>query len=62
MAPTNVFTCQGPPVGDPDLAFMKTLTGDQRGFMLPILPPSSDATPQSKPFNKWQSIFLKNCE
>jgi cytochrome c peroxidase len=32
------------------VAFMKTLTGDQPSFMLPILPPSSDATPRPQPF------------
>lgn len=34
------------------VAFLKTLTGDQPQFLLPILPPSSDATPRPKPFNK----------
>lgn len=34
------------------VAFLKTLTGDQPSFMLPILPPSSDATPRPKPFGK----------
>jgi cytochrome c peroxidase len=34
------------------VAFLKTLTGDQPKFMLPILPPSSDATPRPKPFDK----------
>lgn len=33
------------------VAFLKTLTGDQPKFALPILPPSSDKTPQPKPFN-----------
>ncbi len=33
------------------VAFLKTLTGDQPSFNLPILPPSSDKTPQPKPFN-----------
>lgn len=33
------------------VAFLKTLTGDQPAFMMPILPPSSDATPRPKPFN-----------
>ena len=32
------------------VAFLKTLTGDQPSFMLPILPPSIDKTPQPKPF------------
>lgn len=32
------------------VAFLKTLTGDQPSFMMPILPPSSDATPRPKPF------------
>ncbi len=34
------------------VAFLKTLTGDQPRFVLPILPPSSDATPRPKPFDK----------
>lgn len=33
------------------VAFLKTLTGDQPSFMLPILPPSTDATPQPNPFD-----------
>ncbi len=33
------------------VAFLKTLTGDQPSFSLPILPPSSDKTPQPEPFN-----------
>jgi len=33
------------------VAFLKTLTGDQPGFLLPILPPSTDATPAPKPFD-----------
>ncbi|ATE62239.1 cytochrome C biogenesis protein CcsA [Thauera sinica] len=33
------------------VAFLKTLTGEQPKFTLPILPPSSDATPRPKPFN-----------
>ncbi|MBR9972934.1 cytochrome-c peroxidase [Magnetospirillum sulfuroxidans] len=33
------------------VAFLKTLTGDQPAFMLPILPPSNDSTPQPKPFD-----------
>ena len=32
------------------VAFLKTLTGDQPSFQLPILPPSSDATPRPTPF------------
>ena len=32
------------------VAFMKTLTGDQPTFMIPILPPSSDKTPRPTPF------------
>jgi len=32
------------------VAFLKTLTGDQPSFLLPILPPSSDKTPRPKPF------------
>jgi hypothetical protein len=34
------------------VAFLKTLTGDQPKFTLPILPPSSDATPRPTPFSK----------
>jgi cytochrome c peroxidase len=34
------------------VAFLKTLTGDQPNFRLPILPPSSDNTPRPKPFEK----------
>ncbi len=34
------------------VAFLKTLTGDQPKFQLPILPPSSDKTPRPKPFDK----------
>ncbi|MEN8166796.1 MAG: cytochrome-c peroxidase [Pseudomonadota bacterium] len=33
------------------VAFLKTLTGDQPAFILPILPPSTDKTPQPKPFD-----------
>lgn len=33
------------------VAFLKTLTGDQPTFPLPILPPSTDKTPQPKPFD-----------
>jgi cytochrome c peroxidase len=32
------------------VAFLKTLTGEQPRFLLPILPPSSDKTPRPKPF------------
>ncbi|MBI5786200.1 MAG: cytochrome-c peroxidase [Rhodocyclales bacterium] len=34
------------------VAFLKTLTGDQPAFTLPVLPPSSDATPRPTPFAK----------
>jgi cytochrome c peroxidase len=34
------------------VAFLKTLTGDQPNFTLPILPPSSDKTPRPTPFGK----------
>ena len=33
------------------VAFLKTLTGDQPKFNVPVLPPSSDATPLPRPFN-----------
>jgi cytochrome c peroxidase len=33
------------------VAFLKTLTGDQPSFLMPILPPSTDNTPAPKPFN-----------
>ncbi len=33
------------------VAFLKTLTGDQPAFQLPVLPPSTDNTPQPKPFD-----------
>ena len=33
------------------VAFLKTLTGDQPAFQLPVLPPSTDKTPQPKPFD-----------
>ena len=36
---------------DQVVAFLKTLTGDQPAFVLPILPPSTDKTPQPTPFN-----------
>ena len=32
------------------VAFLKTLTGDQPSFKLPILPPSNDKTPKPTPF------------
>ncbi len=32
------------------LAFLKTLTGEQPSFKLPLLPPSSDNTPRPQPF------------
>lgn len=32
------------------VAFLKTLTGDQPDFKLPILPPSSDSTPRADPW------------
>lgn len=34
------------------VAFLKTLTGDQPTFILPILPPSTDKTPRPNPFGK----------
>ena len=34
------------------VAFLETLTGDQPTFLLPIRPPSSDAPPRPKPFDK----------
>ena len=34
------------------VAFLKTLTGDQPNFKLPILPPSVDKTPKPQPFQK----------
>ncbi|HLO77571.1 MAG TPA: cytochrome-c peroxidase [Magnetospirillum sp.] len=34
------------------VAFLKTLTGEQPNFKMPILPPSSDATPRPVPFDK----------
>jgi len=33
------------------VAFLKTLTGDQPTFLMPILPPSVDATPRPVPFD-----------
>lgn len=35
---------------DQVVAFLKTLTGEQPAFRLPILPPSSDKTPRPTPF------------
>jgi cytochrome c peroxidase len=35
---------------DQIVAFLKTLTGDQPVFRLPILPASSDSTPRPTPF------------
>jgi cytochrome c peroxidase len=32
------------------VAFLKTLTGKQPSFMLPILPPSTEQTPRPHPF------------
>jgi cytochrome c peroxidase len=32
------------------VAFLKTLTGDQPTFIMPLLPPSSDRTPRPQPF------------
>jgi cytochrome c peroxidase len=32
------------------VAFLKSLTGDQPAFLMPILPPSTDKTPPPKPF------------
>ncbi|MBS0368400.1 MAG: cytochrome-c peroxidase [Proteobacteria bacterium] len=32
------------------VAFLKTLTGQQPSFKLPVLPPSTDATPRPQPF------------
>jgi cytochrome c peroxidase len=34
------------------VAFLKTLTGEQPNFKMPILPPSSDTTPRPTPFDK----------
>ncbi|WP_417909954.1 cytochrome-c peroxidase [Candidatus Electronema sp. PJ] len=34
------------------VAFLKSLTGEQPSFTLPLLPPSSDKTPPPKPFEK----------
>lgn len=37
---------------DKIVAFLKSLTGDQPDFKLPILPPSNDSTPRPTPFDK----------
>ncbi|MBN9693111.1 MAG: c-type cytochrome [Verrucomicrobia bacterium] len=34
------------------VAFLRSLTGDQPKFLLPILPPSADSTPRPIPFDK----------
>lgn len=34
------------------VAFLKTLTGEQPSFAMPLLPPSSDTTPRPEPFGK----------
>ena len=34
------------------VAFLKTLTGRQPTFQIPVLPPSSNSTPMPKPFQK----------
>jgi len=34
------------------VAFLKTLSGDQPSFTLPMLPPSADSTPRPTPFDK----------
>jgi cytochrome c peroxidase len=33
------------------VAFLKTLTGEQPSFLLPLLPPSTEKTPRPKPFD-----------
>jgi cytochrome c peroxidase len=35
---------------DEIVAFLKTLTGEQPDFTLPVLPPSTNATPPPAPF------------
>jgi cytochrome c peroxidase len=35
---------------DQIVEFLKTLTGDQPSFALPVLPPSTDTTPRPAPF------------
>lgn len=37
------------------VAFLKTLTSDQPSFALPVLPPSTDATPKPSPFDEADS-------
>lgn len=37
------------------VAFLKTLTGNQPDFKMPILPPSNNATPKPQPFTKTSS-------
>ena len=37
---------------DQIVAFLKTLTGDQPQFLVPILPPSNDSTPLPQPFDE----------
>jgi cytochrome c peroxidase len=37
------------------VAFLKTLTGEQPSFKLPLLPPSSDKTPRPNPFPSRES-------
>jgi cytochrome c peroxidase len=32
------------------VAFLRTLTGEQPSFPLPLLPPSADKTPRPQPF------------
>ena len=34
------------------VAFLKTLTGEQPTFTMPIMPPSTNATPRPEPFVK----------
>lgn len=34
------------------VAFLKTLTGEQPSFLLPLLPPSNEKTPRPKPFEE----------
>ena len=40
----------GQEIGDV-VSFLKTLTGKQPDFKLPILPPSTDSTPRPRPFD-----------
>jgi len=39
-----------PEENDEIVAFLKTQTGEQPSFSLPILPPSSENTPRPTPF------------